>query len=199
MGGMTIDKAELEFTEYFVKNYPGPNTIICDPKWHAPKIFRAAQRALQEAATSGVVPDEDAAMRAYNAAGYAWDKRSPDDRDEPRHRVAMRAALTAATSDAVDEGYYLACFKERSKGAPVLWWAPNNAGYSTDLEHAGVYTTPKPGYHDSEHTVPVPVSLIKTLRIRREVDPGDNENSMFCTAETLRAALADLKALEAKP
>lgn len=36
-----------EFTEYFVRNYPGPNTIIRDPHWHAPKIFRAAIHALR--------------------------------------------------------------------------------------------------------------------------------------------------------
>lgn len=31
-----------QFTKYFVRNYPGPDTVIFDPKWHAPKIFRAA-------------------------------------------------------------------------------------------------------------------------------------------------------------
>ncbi len=35
-----------QFTAYFVKNYPGPDTIIFDPKWHAPKIFRAVVSAL---------------------------------------------------------------------------------------------------------------------------------------------------------
>ncbi len=57
------------------------------------------------------------------------------------------------------------------------------------MEQAGVYTELKPGYHDSEHTVPVPVSFIRTLRIRREVDPGDTLNAMFWTADKLRAAL----------
>lgn len=33
---------EAGFTEWFVKNYPGPNTIISNPLWHAPRIFRAA-------------------------------------------------------------------------------------------------------------------------------------------------------------
>lgn len=41
-----------EFTEYFVKNYPGPDTIIHDPKWHAPRIFGAAQFAIMKAAPS---------------------------------------------------------------------------------------------------------------------------------------------------
>lgn len=30
------------FTDYFVKNYPGPDTIIGDPYWHAPKLYKAA-------------------------------------------------------------------------------------------------------------------------------------------------------------
>jgi hypothetical protein len=40
-------EAEAEFTGYFVRNYPGPNTIIGNPHWHAPKIFRAATHALR--------------------------------------------------------------------------------------------------------------------------------------------------------
>ena len=39
-------RALAEFTEYFVSNYPGPQTIISDPNWHAPRIFRAAKRAI---------------------------------------------------------------------------------------------------------------------------------------------------------
>ncbi len=31
-----------QFIDWFVKNYPGPDTVIFDPKWHAPKIYRAA-------------------------------------------------------------------------------------------------------------------------------------------------------------
>lgn len=40
-------KALNEFTDYFARNYPGPETIIGDPHWHAPKIFRAAEHALR--------------------------------------------------------------------------------------------------------------------------------------------------------
>jgi len=38
------------FTRYFEDNYPGPSTIIHNPRWHAPKIFRAAEWALLQAA-----------------------------------------------------------------------------------------------------------------------------------------------------
>ncbi len=33
--------ALASFTEYFVKNYPA-DTVIADPAWHAPRLFRAA-------------------------------------------------------------------------------------------------------------------------------------------------------------
>lgn len=39
------------FAEYFVRNYPGPHTIISDPNWHAPKIFRAALHAIESEST----------------------------------------------------------------------------------------------------------------------------------------------------
>jgi len=38
-------KTPETFMEYFRKNYPGPNTIIHDPDWHAPKIYRVALTA----------------------------------------------------------------------------------------------------------------------------------------------------------
>lgn len=54
-----------EFTEYFVKNYPGKtagrghDTIISDPYWHAPKIFRAAQSAIERALATRAAPPLD--------------------------------------------------------------------------------------------------------------------------------------------
>jgi hypothetical protein len=43
------------FSEYFVRNYPGPHTIIGDPNWHAPKIFRAALFAIEDAQTDAQI------------------------------------------------------------------------------------------------------------------------------------------------
>ena len=106
-----------------------------------------------------------------------------DARQEGRKEAQQPAAVDEA------QGYYLACFKDR-RYDPVLWWGPNNAGYTPDLEQAGVYTKLTPGYHDSEDTVPVPVSFISQLRVRRIIDTGDTLNQMFWSAETLRAALA---------
>lgn len=41
----TLEKDE--FRQWFAANYPGPNTIIHDPNWHAPKIWNAATFALR--------------------------------------------------------------------------------------------------------------------------------------------------------
>jgi hypothetical protein len=43
---MTDTSAEAAFADWFRKNYPGPDTIIHNPDWHAPKILRAAEHAL---------------------------------------------------------------------------------------------------------------------------------------------------------
>jgi hypothetical protein len=44
--------ARQEFAQWFASNYPGPDTIIHDPFWHAPKVFRAALTAIERNAQS---------------------------------------------------------------------------------------------------------------------------------------------------
>ena len=46
------------FEDYFRNNYPGPDTIIFNPDWHAPKIFRAAIHALTASGLS-IIPTEE--------------------------------------------------------------------------------------------------------------------------------------------
>lgn len=121
-----------------------------------------------------------------------------------RHRAAYTSGLArglntyprpdelqADTAPVVQRaGYYLASFKHKSPSGGVLWWMPNNSGYTPDLEQAGVYFDLKPGYHDSEHTVPVPTDFIARLRVRRVVDAGDSANQIFWSAKSLREALS---------
>jgi hypothetical protein len=48
-GTEAYSAARAAFSEYFVKNYPGPDTIIHDPSWHVPKIFAAAVASFRAA------------------------------------------------------------------------------------------------------------------------------------------------------
>lgn len=52
------DKALEAFSDYFRRNYPGPDTIIHKPDWHAPKLFRAAAAAIAHYAAPAPVPTE---------------------------------------------------------------------------------------------------------------------------------------------
>lgn len=69
--------ALAQFTEYFVKNYP-PDTYIEDPKWHAPRVFRAAKLALQaQPAAQPAIDFEDMyhkCKREKDAAYAAWER-----------------------------------------------------------------------------------------------------------------------------
>lgn len=42
--------AAAQFAEWFAANYPGPDTIIHNPHWHAPRIYRAALAAQKKGA-----------------------------------------------------------------------------------------------------------------------------------------------------
>lgn len=74
MSDMPRTDAEEEFIEWFAKNYPGPSTIISNPNWHAPKIFRAATRQLERDLAAARA--ELAALRAELAKrekdGHVW-------------------------------------------------------------------------------------------------------------------------------
>lgn len=74
---MSKDETALdEFTTYFVKNYPG-DTIIHDPHWHAPKIFRAAAHALSRA-SEGAPMDADCLGYATRLLVSLMEKHYPD-------------------------------------------------------------------------------------------------------------------------
>jgi hypothetical protein len=94
-------KALAEFTDYFVRSYPGPNTVIYDQKWHAPRIFRAAVRAMTTAVTAedyghalaseiNALPDH---LRRYIAD---LEQRADPAGDVRRAHVAEETAATLA-------------------------------------------------------------------------------------------------------
>lgn len=46
--GGSSDTPPVEFLDWFRRNYPGPDTIIHKPDWHAPKVWRAALRCFSD-------------------------------------------------------------------------------------------------------------------------------------------------------
>lgn len=103
-----------------------------------------------------------------------------------------RAALAAPALPEEPQGFYLASFKREKRDGFITWWGPNNAGYTPYLNHAGIYQTDEieAGYHDSEYTVPVPVSFVRQFE-QRVIDYGMSVcEKIFWNAENLRAAIA---------
>ena len=64
-----IEKAAIEyFTEYFAQNYYG-TVVFSDPRWHAPRIFRAAKWAIQQA----TIDAEDSTLETPAVpVGHFW-------------------------------------------------------------------------------------------------------------------------------
>lgn len=54
--------AQEAFTTWFCLNYPGPHTIISDPNWHAPRIFRQAQWAIKQSSPAHTSEARDAEL-----------------------------------------------------------------------------------------------------------------------------------------
>jgi hypothetical protein len=63
LGEGPSDEAEANFTAWFCRNYPGPDTIIHKPEWHAPKVFRAAAYAIARWGTLANQPEPVAPTR----------------------------------------------------------------------------------------------------------------------------------------
>lgn len=105
----------------------------------------------------------------------------------PKDPVAGTAGMLLDMKPAV---FYLAAFHHESPGA-VLWWRPDERGYTPDLEQAGVYTYRQAArLNHGDVAIPVPAAMVDGLRVRRIVDPGDSTNMMFHSARVLRAHLS---------
>lgn len=76
------DKALAAFTDYFVRKYPGPDTVIFDPKWHAPKLFNAAMKAIE--AARGIVCARELAAWAHRL-NLKFDQFITEFTGEPEH------------------------------------------------------------------------------------------------------------------
>jgi hypothetical protein len=115
------DGGLAEFTEYFVKNYPGPDTIIHKPEWHAPKIFRAAQAAIKaHPAPAGLpsftqvangLPEFDKPVIAMSPDNpYLWAMMLVDEGDGWMWAKHQGGALDDPANYEVDDDYDVQCW-----------------------------------------------------------------------------------------
>jgi hypothetical protein len=65
--------------------------------------------------------------------------------------------------------YYIISFNHTNvKDAFITLWRPDNAGYTTCQEFAGIYETYKKGYHDSDGNMPVRKEVLDKLFLPSE-------------------------------
>jgi hypothetical protein len=110
------DKALSTFTEYFVRNYPGPDTVIFDPKWHAPKLFHAAMKAI-EAAGGVACGREPIAYACSTRPNHLWSAAQFNNAD-PKNRTDCDIPLHAPLHIA----------GKGDEGEPVAWCQPDFGG-----------------------------------------------------------------------
>lgn len=71
MAAAQEDDAQATFTTWFCLNYPGPHTIISDPNWHAPRVFRQALWALRDRLQPSGAAPQDVTNPEIDRAMYA--------------------------------------------------------------------------------------------------------------------------------
>lgn len=93
------DTPLARFTDYFVRNYPGPQTIIGDPHWHAPRIFRAAQHAIEASRPSPEVQTDGLVNKLQTALNEQSERIQDLEADKAqleRRNAELEEALTRA-------------------------------------------------------------------------------------------------------
>lgn len=89
--------------------------------------------------------------------------------------------------------FFLASYKHGFCNGCVMWWRPNECGYTPDIKQAGTYTAEQVAALENDETVAVPVEwLHQNARIRMTVDVADTHSvpRAFWNPGTLRAAIA---------
>lgn len=79
-----------------------------------------------------------------------------------------------ATNGKAQTFYILSLKWTKQKDENATWWRPDSKGYTTNLEHAGIYTEAQIAqrhYNDGVDTIAVPVELAREFA-RTTVDAG---------------------------
>ncbi len=92
----------------------------------------------------------------------------------------------------MSQQYYLLSIKHSDAKNAVIWWGPNNSGYTDDVEKAGIYSEEcikkRNIYYSNNGVMPVPVEKVQAAT-KRIVVLNDTENiKLFGIREHLKTA-----------
>lgn len=110
MTDQTAVTSEMQerFAQWFRENYPGPNTIIHNPDFHAPKILRAALLSVQRHDNGGEnavsCADTESVLTVFEGlAKVEWRECEPNSRaDLPDERQRYIAEMEAFANFWID-------------------------------------------------------------------------------------------------
>lgn len=89
--------------------------------------------------------------------------------------------------------YYLLSLKWSKREDLYVWWGPNDSGYTTDINQAGVYTeeqiNSRKNYYSNTSTMPVPVELIEQSTKRIVVVALLENSNLFGIEDHLKTAI----------
>lgn len=88
--------------------------------------------------------------------------------------------------------YYLLSLKWSKHNYQYSWWGPNNSGYTTDIQTAGIYTEEEinnnKSYYSNTSTMPIPVELVEKAKKIVAVPSLDCNFELFGISEHLKTA-----------
>lgn len=128
---------------------------------------------------------------ARRSGDGAWKGVPQSERDAFKASVRM---LLARGAEAANAGYYLASYHHGLIAhSYVQWWRPERAGYTPDIQQAGIYTRTEALQLDRGEgdAVAIPVTMMERFRVRRMLDVGDAANDPFRSHARLRRYLVD--------
>jgi hypothetical protein len=78
--------------------------------------------------------------------------------------------------------YVLTCEHTAKNDKWLNFWGPKNAGYYYSEGMIGEYESPEKGYHDSDHSIPIPKEVAERLFITVNVEGVDRRRIPNCRA-----------------